>query len=167
MNESDNEFEAMQTVYQALVGLDEDAQKRVFSYVASRLRIAAGASLGAGPSEHLNDKDGVRDSSSFSEFGELFDAFEPRNDAEKALSAAYWSSVFDQEESFDSQRLNTMLKNLGHGITNITRALGALADQRPSLVIQTRKSGTSKQARKTYKITRSGISFVEARTLTD
>ena len=167
MSESDNEFEAMQTVYQALAGLDEDAQKRVFYYVSSRLGIVTSPPPKAGSTEQLSDAAGEEVSSGFAEFGELFDAFEPRTDAEKALSAAYWSAVFDQEESFDSQRLNTMLKNLGHGGTNIPRALGALAEQKPSLVIQTRKSGPSKQARKTYKITRSGISLVEARALAD
>lgn len=158
---SDAEFDAMQSAYSALVGLEKEAQTRVLSYVTSRLGLS-GSSVST--SGKLGEK--VKDVTEntlheFEEFGELFDAFDASTDVEKALVAAYWSARSVGEESFDSQSLNSMLKNLGHGVTNITRALGGLVDQKPALVIQTRKSGTSKQARKTYKITRSGILAVE------
>ncbi len=64
-------------------------------------------------------------------------------------------------DSFDSQSANTALKNLGHAIANITMALGALIKQKPALVLQTKKSGKSRQARKTFKLTVAGIKAVE------
>lgn len=166
MSQSDNEFRAMQIAYDALEPLEAEARERVFTYLESRLGRSGGRSVsplllssaGVQTSDENRDRD-----DKFEEFGELFDAFDPKSDVEKALIAAFWSSEREDEASFDSQSLNTMLKNLGHGVANITRALGGLADQKPALVIQTRKSGSTKQARKTYKITRSGMSRVRER----
>lgn len=166
MTRSDDEFQAMQAAYGALEPLEASARERVFTYLESRLGRAGARAVsssrsadGRAGSSDLDD--GVR--VEFEEFGELFDAFDAKTDVERALVAAYWSAKHESVESFDSQKLNTMLKNLGHGVTNITRALGGLADQKPALVIQTRKSGSTKQARKTYKITRSGINLVRER----
>ena len=55
-----------------------------------------------------------------------------------------------------------MLKNLGHGIPNVTKALDSLKGQSPALALQLKKAGTSQQARKTYKITVAGIKQIEA-----
>jgi DNA-binding PadR family transcriptional regulator len=61
----------------------------------------------------------------------------------------------------EAQRVNTELKQLGHGVSNITRAFDALKSQKPALIMQTRKEGTSKQARKKYKVTTEGKKAVE------
>lgn len=156
----DSEFLAMQSVYNALEPLPEDAQIRVFVYVGSRLGINAVPKGKADDSPGNGVDSAKQEPKKFEEIGELFDAYDPQTDAEKALISAYWSALHDGEEGFDSQSLNSMLKNLGHGVSNITRALGSLSSQKPALVIQTRKSGSTKQARKTYKITRSGIAAV-------
>lgn len=163
MSDPDAEFAAMQSVFSALDPLDEEAQARVINYVSSRLGVV-GATKGQSPSSRFDEElDADSDAEKFEEFGELFDALDPSTDAERALAAAYWSCVYEEEESFDSQSLNKMLKNLGHGVSNITRALGTLTGQKPAPIIQTRKSGTSQQARKVFKITRAGISLVEAK----
>ena len=60
------------------------------------------------------------------------------------------------QETFTSQTLNSALKDLGRGVSNITRALAASMAQKPALVMQVRKSGTTKQARKIYKLTAAG-----------
>jgi hypothetical protein len=59
--------------------------------------------------------------------------------------------------------LNRELKNLGHEVGNITRALQGNIDEKPALVLQLRKSGGTKQARKIYKLSVAGIKAVEAR----
>jgi DNA-binding PadR family transcriptional regulator len=46
-------------------------------------------------------------------------------------------------------------------VSNITTALSSLIERKPQLVIQTRKSGNSKQARKRYRLTDAGIRAVE------
>jgi hypothetical protein len=56
--------------------------------------------------------------------------------------------------------LNTELKNLGHAIPNITDALTSNIEKKPQRVIQLQKAGTSRQARKTYKVTHEGLVYV-------
>lgn len=165
MVEVDDEFSAMQVVFAALEPLEKDVRERVLTYVMSRLGVVPsvpdrGGSLLGSESAGVGHDDSNLE---FEELGELFDAFDPKTDVEKALVAAYWSAQNLGEGTFDSQSLNGMLKNLGHGVANITRALGGLTDQKPALVIQTRKGGSTKQARKTYKITRGGIKAVKDR----
>jgi hypothetical protein len=53
------------------------------------------------------------------------------------------------------------LKNLGHGVKDITKVFSSLIATSPQQVIQTRKSGTSRQARKRYKVTKAGIARVQ------
>lgn len=64
-------------------------------------------------------------------------------------------------EAFDSQSAHKELKHLGQQLPNITNALESLKNQKPALVLQLRKSGTSQQARKTYKLTVAGMRAVE------
>jgi hypothetical protein len=98
----------------------------------------------------------------FEDFASLVDATHPETDPMRALVAGYWLQVCKGGPSFDAQSANTELKHLGHPSSNITMALGALINQKPSLVLQLRKSGNTKQARKSYKITESGIRKVRA-----
>jgi len=47
----------------------------------------------------------------------------------------------------------TSLKHLGHGFGNITRAFENLKAMKPALIVQTRRDGSSPQARKKFKVT--------------
>ena len=85
----------------------------------------------------------------------------PSTDRERTLVASYWAQVCENQTSFAAQTLNAQLKDLGHGVGNITEALSALKIERPSLVLQLKKSGTSRQARKTYKLTIEGVRRVQ------
>lgn len=154
------EIRAMATIVGALDSLDEDTQSRVLRWAVDRYRVSVGlvrtgaatpAASAAATSNHDH-----------TELAELFAAADPQSDADKALVGAYWTQFVQGETDFDSQSVNTRLKNLGHGVGNITRALDTLKDRRPQLVVQLRKSGTSKQARKKYKVTAAGKSVVEA-----
>jgi hypothetical protein len=165
-NPEDNEFFAMKTIFGALEPLDAPARQRVISYVLARLGMSNASSASGHPNEPGDD---VEDTTveeakapKFQEFAELFDATQPDSNSSKALIAAYWLQVCQGSESFDAQTANTELKNLGHGIVNITNAIDALRTQKPALVLQLKKSGTSQQARKVYKVTVAGIKAVEA-----
>jgi hypothetical protein len=92
---------------------------------------------------------------------EVFAAASPKHGPDKALVAAYWVQQVKGQADFDSQTINSELKHLGHGVPNITVTLGALIAQRPQLVIQLRKEGSTRQARKRYRLTREGIHKVE------
>lgn len=59
-------------------------------------------------------------------------------------------------------RSNKELKDLGHGVGHISEKFDALIKDKPSLVLQLKKSGSSAQGKKTYKLTNEGIKRVEA-----
>jgi hypothetical protein len=169
---ADIEFVAMQTLYNALKPLDEDARRRVLNYIVARLRISA---QGPGNLENLpliadgdnGDPAAVREQTRTTIYGtlaELFDVTQPKSNPDKALIAAYWVQVCQGAESFDSQSANTELKHLGYGVPNITAALSGLKNQKPALILQLRKSGKSQQARKTYKLSDAGVKRVHEMT---
>jgi hypothetical protein len=76
--------------------------------------------------------------------------------------ASYWFQELQSQESLESQPVNTALKNLGHGVNDITSAFSGLMSRRPRLVIQVEKSGKSRQARKKYRMTDAGKKRVRA-----
>ena len=153
----DFEIEAMTAVAEALSPLDQDSRQRVLHWALAKFGAdAPRRSLG-----QLIPFDAVGEETSrslprFATFGELFHAAQPNGEREKALAAAYWVQQVGGADSFGSQTLNSLLKELGYGVSNITAALSQLQDERPALVIQLRKSGSSQQARKTYKLTDAG-----------
>ena len=61
----------------------------------------------------------------------------------------------------NGQQVNNELKHLGHGTDNITKLIGKLVVTSPQQVLQTRKSGNTRQARKTYKVTKAGLKRVQ------
>ena len=166
----DVEFAAIQVVYKALESLDADARRRVIEYITARLEIATPTPFTPRPAGIANDdevdevvlKAEEAGAPKYGSFAELYDAAQPKSNADKALVAGYWLQVCQGSESFDGFSANKELKNLGHGINNITNAIDSLKGQKPALVLQLRKSGKSQQARKTYKVTVTGIKAVEA-----
>jgi hypothetical protein len=80
------------------------------------------------------------------------------------LAGYYFQQILRQADDFDSFSLNRELKNAGHASGNITRDLDALIAKTPQLVMQTRKHGTSKQARKLYRLTAAGLTAARAMT---
>ena len=91
----------------------------------------------------------------------MFAAANPESGTDKALMVAYWFQVLNGQADVDSFDVNKELKHLGHGALNITRAFDHLMEAKPQLVIQKRKSGKAKQARKKYRVTAEGISRVK------
>jgi hypothetical protein len=161
----DPEIGAMSAIADALTALeDEEARVRVLKWATTRF--APNVRVPDGPSEALDeseseDAEGRTPSPGYAVFADLFDAATPRTDPERALVGGYWTQVIEGNSDFASQTVNNALKDVGHGIGNITDALGALQDRRPSLVRQVQKSGRTRQARKKYKLTSAGITAVE------
>ena len=92
----------------------------------------------------------------FETLAELIAAVNPANEPDRALVTAYWVQTHDKVAEFDAYTINKELTHLGYKVGNITNALSALMNRKPALVVQLRKSGSSKQARKSYKLTTSG-----------
>jgi hypothetical protein len=168
----DPELAAMSAVSTALSPLDESQVRRVLGWALDRFGVAAAVATGRatggdasadrspdrGDGENQADGNGHVDSGQqFAEFAELYDAVSPKSNAERALTAAYWVQEVEAKGNFQALACNTLLKHLGHGVGNITEALDTLKNQKPALVLQLKKSGTSVQARKTYKVTNEGV----------
>ena len=159
--EPDLEFAAMRAVYDALEPLDGRSRTRVFAYVAARLEVAeADVKRTADDGRQPEPESDQPSESEFATLAELHDAAKPSTAKDRTLVGAYWLQVCEGADAFVSFDVNRALKDLGHGVSNITGALDILRRQKPALVLQLRKSGKSKQARKTYKVTNAGIEAV-------
>jgi hypothetical protein len=153
----------MKTVDEALDGLsDAEARARVLAWANSKFGVTnhqrwqpnggrqPGAGAAASPPE-----------GGYATFAELYDAAGPQTNSERALVGGYWVQICGGADGFAGQTINTLLKDLGHGVQNITMAIDALKSSKPALALQTKKSGKTKQARKLYKLTAAGIREVE------
>lgn len=161
------ELTAMTEVAKALQPLDEHAVRRVLHWAADRFGASIAVATG-GPAlgsceinEPAESGELVSVADSFDTVADLYSAASPRNDPEKALVVAYWFQKLCGQADFDSASVNRELKHLGHSVSNITAALSSLIGRKPQLVIQTRKSGSSQQARKKYMLTAEGLNFAD------
>ena len=166
MEAEDPEIMAMSKIGAALSELREEAAvARVLRWAVEKYRTKSAQSLPHTPSTAfqniVNTTEEVSVSRQFPDFPALFSAASPTTDPERALVAGYWFQVVRGLDDLHGQKLNDELKNMGHRIGNVTDALSSLITRRPALVIQTRKSGTSRQARKKYRLTTEGIRAVE------
>jgi hypothetical protein len=164
---TDPEIAAMSAVATALESLKEDQQHRVVRWAAERfgvtLRKGNEARVGGGGSadEELTEEEITAEDPEFADFGDLFAAADPKSNEDKALVAAYWRQAYDGEEKWKATDLQKNLRDLGHAIPNITDALTSNIRKRPQRIIQLKKSGSARQARKTYKVTRDGLLYVQ------
>lgn len=125
---------------------------------ASSGSTAAPASRSRGrPRKSDSDEGGAED------LGSLLARWNPSTMSDKALLGAYYLSQVRGEDTVTSQAINSELKRNGLAISNITRAIEAnMRPDRP-LMVQEKKMGSTKQARKQYRITPAGVDAVERR----
>lgn len=154
-----NEITAMKSIADALSPLDEQSRARVLRWANDRFRSEGTTSQVFRDEIESAEVPSAR--TKFSDLAELYAAASPSTEADKALVVGYWYQFIEREADLGSQVVNSALKNLGHGVTNITSAFDTLKAQNPALVMQVRKSGTTKQARKKYKLTAAGKKAVE------
>ncbi|WP_311243926.1 hypothetical protein [Microbacterium sp. WCS2018Hpa-23] len=161
----DLEIAAMGAISAALSPLDSDEQARVLRWAADRFAVrdikfdAASTDVFENTAVSAPTEVPGR---TYNSIDELFESGVAKTNTQKALLAAYWFQVVQGGGTFQSFTLNAALKNMGQGIPNITDALGSAEGQKPVLVMQTGKTGKSRQARKTYKLTTAGIKAVES-----
>lgn len=159
------ELKAMHDVAEAIAGLDAAVTERVLRWAAESHGVGmspAPRPRGAPQSSGVGNDNGTPPQ--FASFGELYAAASPNSDVDRTLVAAYWRQYNDGADEFGAQELNTILKNLGYKVANITSAFDALKNRKPAYVIQLKKSGTTRQARKTFKVTEAGKQAVEQMT---
>lgn len=150
----DAELHALSAISSLLADLPGESQARIVTWIFSRFG-AQGAVLAT--SKRVDASQNAEPAREFPDAATLFVAVTPSTGPEKALTIAYWLQECLHHEEWEGFAVNSELKHLGHGLSNITDALNALIEQRPQLAVQLRKSGKTKQARKRYKLTTEGI----------
>jgi hypothetical protein len=145
------EVRALGRVVDAVDGLDARAIQRVLEWAWNRFLDAGvskpSASRAAAPAQPID-------------LADLYVAARAATDADKVLVVAYWHQVSTNKENLDAQTIHRDLKNLGHGVSNVTRACSALIGEKPQLMIQVKKAGLTRQARKQYRLTAAGLQRV-------
>jgi hypothetical protein len=157
---SDPELDAMATVFAALEPLDDPARGRVLKWAAAKFEISSSAQAGGAALAADLDVDGG--SHQFDDMADLVHAAQPSNGPERALVVGYWFQELQGNDGWTGGDINSSLKNMGSGLANVTKTLDSLKARKPALVMQTSKSGRSRQARKTYKLTVAGVQAVKA-----
>ncbi|HHI78551.1 MAG TPA: hypothetical protein ENK02_01075 [Planctomycetes bacterium] len=157
------EIQAMSVIEGALEPLEEDVRRRVLRWAAERFGVvlAPEPSPRGGARSPQQETDTSGGTEEYEALADLYAAAAPKTEADRALVAGYWFQYVQGESELEGARVNKELKQLGHGVANITRAFDGLKAKTPALVMQTRKSGSTKQARKKYKLTNAGKQEVE------
>lgn len=158
--ELDLELQVMQDAAAGLANLPEEARHRVIRWLADRFGTALSPPVNR--ISERSEPNSAGEPDTHEHFADFYHAVGPVTDKEKAVTAAYWVNRQGNPQ-FPSQEINSMLKDLGHGVSNITDALSTAMREKPALILQLKKSGTSRQARKLYKITDAGIKWVDAK----
>ena len=171
--DADLEIEAMAAVSRALSGLNDEERGRVIRWATERYGVTVGKAPTRRLGKHPEDEDtgdgdeeeevetGGEGGDGWEHFADLYDAVGPTTNPNRLLVAAYWTQYVESKTTFGSLELNKLLKDLGHGVTNTAHVMGSLMSQKPALILQVKKSGKTRQARKTYKVTGAGKKAVE------
>ena len=164
MAELDPELNAMSIASGVISDIEDDeARIRVVEWLVKKF----GAEPQAQEQRHAGvgmegEAKGVDEATSFDLFSDLYDATNPSTNMARTLVGGYWLQVQGGQQAWDSFSVNKLLKDVGYGVDSISHRLTDAQSQKPALVRQVSKSGKSRQARKTYRLTQAGIKFIES-----
>lgn len=156
-----DDVKALEAVLKALEGLDPPVQERVLRWAFEKLEFKpvtnTAAALGLRPGAAPKGTE----LASFESLAEALGAAHARTDAQRILVAAAYLTKKNGKAELTAAEINAELKNLGHPVNSISKTIDTLKEKRPQLMLQTKKSGTSRQARKNYKVTAAGFAAAE------
>lgn len=161
------QLEAMKNVAEALEGLTTEDMQVVLDWAYRQFLKKAPtpvpALLRGGDSRVTVPAGGeaIVATPEFKSLGDLFAAAAPESGPERALVVGYWVQEIERSDDLEGARLNSELTHLGYRLANITTTMTLLMNQKPALVVQTKKTGTARQARKRYRLTQAGIKRVQ------
>ena len=167
---SDQEFadlKAVESIVNIVKAFETDDRVRILRWVVEKLGISLAAKVtrpshfgGTGSPTERSPAETGAPLARFASAAELLGFTTAHTDAERALVVASYMQTIGGKQELAGQEINSELKHLGYGCKNITDALTTLQNLRPAFVIQLRKSGSSKQARKQYRVTAAGLQRV-------
>lgn len=149
------EIAALDKVYEALKELNDDDKRWVLEAIGRKFfgsnQITA--------STHVPVVNGAG-ITAFDSVADVFAKASPETESEKVLVVAAFLQEREGRPELASREIHSDLKHLGHIISNITVAINYLISAKPSLMIQTRKQGKTKQATKKFRVTVEGVKRV-------
>ena len=159
------DLKALETILKTLEPLSEEERERVLRWAIEKLGIqqAVLGRAGGGAPQKMAAIDAAfeKHPGGFENVGEFLAAASPTSDADRVLCVAAYLQDFSEspDTTLSGKQINDELKNLGHGVKNITDSINTLKSRKPQHMIQTKKSGRSKQAWKEYRVTRAGVDY--------
>ncbi|HED54187.1 MAG TPA: hypothetical protein ENJ00_08305, partial [Phycisphaerales bacterium] len=114
----DPEIKAMATITKELEGLEEEQRVNVLLYINTRYGGSAATSIRPSTPGAVQKTTPEE----YGTIGDFFDAANPTSESDRVLVVGYWLQVVEGAEEFESAAVNKHLKNLGHTVSNITRA---------------------------------------------
>ncbi len=92
----------------------------------------------------------------------LFERVSTKTDVARVLLVAAYLQERDKSgvAELGSRQINKELKSIGRGIKNITQAINSLLKKEPKLLLMTRKTTSSQQGKKKYRVTELGMEKV-------
>ena len=96
-------------------------------------------------------------------FASFYELVAPKTAIQKIVTAAYWLESKDAKEFWKSFEVNKLLKSVDVKVTSVSGTLGLEEKKDAPLVDVLQKSGDSMQARKTFRLSDEGRSFIEGR----
>ncbi|MCP5104013.1 MAG: hypothetical protein GY950_11570 [bacterium] len=99
----------------------------------------------------------VKDLKNFDNIEDLFLSSDAKRVSDRILLAAAYVQVKKNAREVTSYEINTQLRAVGYGVTNITTLINGLLKKTPPLMIITKKDGATKQARRKFRVTEHGI----------
>ena len=153
------ELKAMNDVYNALKGLEDDAKQRVIGWVVGKFSLNNRIKEFTETEQEFDDSRGFaeKDLSSFESVADVFGNANVKSEADKVLVVGAYLQQKKGGGELTGREINKELHHLGHGVSNITATISSLINKKPQLMIQTRKEGKTKQAQKKYKVTKEGF----------
>ncbi len=160
------DLKAFEAILKTLEPLSQDERERVLRWTGEKLGIEQTAMGRPGVASRRKvpaiDAAFAKHPGGFQSVGEFLVAASPDSDADRVLCVAvYLQELSDSadDSTLSGKQINDELKHLGHGVKNITDAINTLKARKPQHMIQTRKTGKSKQAWKEYRVTRAGVDY--------
>ena len=160
-----SDLKALETILKALEPLPEAERERVLRWASEKLgvqNVAVTRPSGAPKKTPAIEVAFEKHPGGFQNVGEFLAAASPTSDADRVLCVAAYLQDFSESPDFTTltgKQINDELKNLGHGVKNITDSINTLKARKPQHMIQTKKAGKAKQAWKEYRVTRAGVEY--------
>lgn len=95
-------------------------------------------------------------------FAELYEAVAPKKGAQKAVAAAYWLEVRQGQQSWKASEVNKLLKSIDVKVSSVSIVLTNAVKAKDPLVIELARLGDSERSRKTFRLSESGLAYVES-----